>query len=128
LAPAAPGGSTKPLGTMAFPDKRAAGFHDPVLDGKGNRLQLRADPQLEEQILHVGADRQIRQVGRFSNAPIRPADGKQIQELAFSGCQRPHPQLDARVAARPRFGRPHDRLFACGELRVRSPPAGWTGL
>jgi hypothetical protein len=42
------------------------------------------------------------------------------------GRQGPHPQLDARVAVQPRFGRRHDRLFAGGELAQggRHLPAG----
>jgi hypothetical protein len=29
----------------------AAGFHDPVLDGEGDRLQLGMDAKFEEQVL-----------------------------------------------------------------------------
>jgi hypothetical protein len=63
-----------------------------------------------------GADREVRQLRGLGDAPVRPADGEQPQQLAFTRRQGPHAQLDAGVAARRRFGHGHRHLSTCGEV------------
>jgi eukaryotic-like serine/threonine-protein kinase len=57
------------LGAVAAPGDVASGRH-PVLEGERDRLQLGVDPELDQQVLHMGADRRQRHMPLLGDAPV----------------------------------------------------------
>jgi eukaryotic-like serine/threonine-protein kinase len=67
-------------GAVAVPRGVADG-RQPVPEGEGDRLQLGVDPELDQEVLHVGADRRQGHVPLLGDAPVGPAAGEQAEDL-----------------------------------------------
>jgi eukaryotic-like serine/threonine-protein kinase len=67
-------------GAVAVPRGVAAG-RQPVPEGERDRLQLGVDPELDQEVLHVGADRRQGHVPFLGDAPVGPAAGEQVEHL-----------------------------------------------
>ena len=93
---------------------RGAGANHLVLESERDRLQLGVDAQLDQHVLHVGADGVEGQEALLGDPPVRPAVGQQAQDLPLAAGQGPHPEVDAGVAHGPggRLGRGHDAARA----------------
>jgi eukaryotic-like serine/threonine-protein kinase len=67
-------------GAVAVPRGVAAGCH-PVPEGERDRLQLGVDPELDQEVLYVSADRRQGHVPLLGDAPVGPAAGEQEEDL-----------------------------------------------
>src|SRR6266508_142278 len=81
-----------------YPARRRRGDHA-VLEGERDRLELGVDPELDEHVLDVGADRVERQEAVLGDPAVGVPGGQVAEDLALAGAQRPHQQVDGRVAS-----------------------------
>src|SRR6266511_4845007 len=100
------------------------GLHHVVLEGEGDRLELGVDAELDQDVLHVGADRVERQEALLGDAPVGPAGGQVAEDLALARAQGADQQLDARVAGRARRQRGDRAVVAADHLADRSGDLG----
>src|SRR5215207_3546957 len=72
--------------------------HQPLAHGQCGRLQLGVDAQLDQHVLHVGADGVERQVAGLGDAAVGVAAGQQGEHLALARGQAAQQQLGVVVA------------------------------
>jgi hypothetical protein len=72
-------------------------LHQPLAHGQCGRLQLGVYAQLDQHVLHVGADGVERQVAGLGDAAVGVAAGQQAEDLALAPGQAAQQQLGVEV-------------------------------
>ena len=74
-------GRARRVRSCAVAVPRGGAGRQPVPEGERDRLQLGVDPELDQEVLHVGADRRQGHVPLLGHAPVGPAAGEQAESL-----------------------------------------------